>query len=716
MTGAGLAGTALVGQGVPVSAEDGDWTAIESPTEETLHDAVQTSRGPFAVGGSGYALLRRDDGWDAVLERGPTTESNPLRGVGATDDGEQVWFAGGSGVVGRYNVEDDQLTDHSAPEVEQEDGSTSRKTSTWEAVAVAGETGSETVHLVNGSGEYLNGQLTEEGGVDWGQVIKPGGGSSALGIDFLDDDTGYVCDTTSQVYETTDGGESWETIGIDGAGEALQDIAAASSDEINVAAEDGIIYRYDGVNWTPETVGEATVHTVDRAGDRQLAAGAEGAVYEGDDWTRVDTPAENTLFGAALDDTGLYPDAAVGEGGDIVEHGEYDGESAADPEEPAPWNQVDSPVEETLHDTVHAADRGYAVGGEGYVLERDDTGTWTVVVQRGPTAEGNVLNSVDATELGGGIWFAGGSGVLGEYDTVEGQLTDHSAPEGKTSTWEAVAVSGAAGEETVHLVNGSGEYFSGTKQSDGSMEWGEVVEPGSGSSALGIDFLDDDTGYVCDTTSQVYETTDGGESWETIGIDGASVGLTDVTVRSADEIYVAGGDGSVFRYNGAVWTKHWAGDSELNAIDNTDEEVVTAGAEGTVFERTSRGWATADTDVESTLLGVSLDDTGLAPGIAVGTDGTIVEQDSDEDENADDVLEPIGDADAPPQDLTGDGLYEDINGDGELTEADTQLFYDYLDDPTIQENPEKFDFNGDGEDEIDLLDVQAHYQLVEEDE
>lgn len=71
------------------------------------------------------------------------------------------------------------------------------------------------------------------------------------------------------------------------------------------------------------------------------------------------------------------------------------------------------------------------------------------------------------------------------------------------------------------------------------------------------------------------------------------------------------------------------------------------------------------------------------------------------------MLEPIGDADAPPQDLTGDG---------ELTEANTQLFYHYLDDPTIQENPEKFDFNGDGGDEIDLLDVQAHYQLVEEDE
>lgn len=111
----GLVGAALAGQGVPVGAEEGDWTVLESPTEETLQDAVQTSRGPFAVGGSGYALLRRNDGWDTVLERGPTTESNPLRGVGATDDGEHVWFAGGSGVVGRYDVENDQLTDHSAP-------------------------------------------------------------------------------------------------------------------------------------------------------------------------------------------------------------------------------------------------------------------------------------------------------------------------------------------------------------------------------------------------------------------------------------------------------------------------------------------------------------------------------------------------------------------------------------------------------------------------
>lgn len=69
------------------------------------------------------------------------------------------------------------------------------------------------------------------------------------------------------------------------------------------------------------------------------------------------------------------------------------------------------------------------------------------------------------------------------------------------------------------------------------------------------------------------------------------------------------------------------------------------------------------------------------------------------------VVSPIGDADQPPRDLNGDGLYEDVNGDGALTEADVILLALNLNSPEVQENASLFDFNGDGS--ISFADVQA---------
>ncbi|MFU8870229.1 WD40/YVTN/BNR-like repeat-containing protein, partial [Natronococcus sp.] len=489
--------------------------------------------------------------------------------------------------------------------------------------AVTGEAGSETVHLINGSGEYLRGQLTGEGGVEWGQVTEPGGGSSALGIDFVDDGTGYVADTTSQVYETTDGGESWETIGVDGGSAAYNDIVARSSDEIYVAAGDGTVLRYNGAVWTKRWAGGNELLGADATEDEAALSGAEGTIYEhtARSWQAADTDANGSLDGIGLDESGDYPHAAVGAGGLALEAGEYEAEPVDDDEEPADWEAAESPVEAILYDVV-VAENGYAVGEGGYVLERDN-GEWAVAVEDGPGEEENGLNAVDATDLGSTVWFAGDSGAVGEYDAIEGQLTDHSQPEEMTSTWEAIAVTGEAGSETVHLVNGSGEYVNGSKQADGSVEWGEVVEPGGGSSALGIDFVDEEIGYVVDTTSQVYETTDGGESWETIGVDDGTAAYTAVTARSAEEIYVSAGSGIVLRYNGAVWTKHWAGGNELNAVDANDDDIAVAGAEGTIVERTTRRWASAETPTEATIYGIALNGTTPNPGLVVGNPGTI---------------------------------------------------------------------------------------------
>lgn len=66
----------------------------------------------------------------------------------------------------------------------------------------------------------------------------------------------------------------------------------------------------------------------------------------------------------------------------------------------------------------------------------------------------------------------------------------------------------------------------------------------------------------------------------------------------------------------------------------------------------------------------------------------------------------------PPTDPDGDGLYEDVNGDGSFTILDVQALYANLGSEEVQNNVERFDFNGDGK--VDLNDVQALYDELTE--
>jgi len=64
----------------------------------------------------------------------------------------------------------------------------------------------------------------------------------------------------------------------------------------------------------------------------------------------------------------------------------------------------------------------------------------------------------------------------------------------------------------------------------------------------------------------------------------------------------------------------------------------------------------------------------------------------------------------PPQDLDGDGLYEDINGDGQFTVADVQVFFQNRGSPAVQNNPEFFNFDETDPPEVSVGDVQALFQ------
>lgn len=289
------------------------------------------------------------------------------------------------------------------------------------------------------------------------------------------------------------------------------------------------------------------------------------------------------------------------------------------------WRRVESPTSNALFDVVETTDGPYAVGEEGTVLARDDDG-WTVVVEAGPAARSSELRCVAATADGTRIWFAGSSGALGFYDVETGRKYDYTAPEEKTSTWEAIIVAGDANEERVTVANGSGEVLEVTFDDDGRPEYGEETKPGSGSTIPAVE-SDPDGGYAADTSGNVFANTDG--EWQRIGIDGAETNFADVR-STGDRLLVAAEDGIVYRHDRARenWTPLSVGEKSVYALDTIvdergEERTVAVGESGAIYEhQPKRGWQRVESPVDDSLLGVALGHVD----VAVGDGGLIIER------------------------------------------------------------------------------------------
>jgi hypothetical protein len=73
-------------------------------------------------------------------------------------------------------------------------------------------------------------------------------------------------------------------------------------------------------------------------------------------------------------------------------------------------------------------------------------------------------------------------------------------------------------------------------------------------------------------------------------------------------------------------------------------------------------------------------------------------------------LVPVGSSQLVPQDPDGDGLYEDVNGDGTLSLDDVETLAGAVDGAAIQRNRRAFDFDNDGN--VTLSDVDALRAIV----
>lgn len=312
------------------------------------------------------------------------------------------------------------------------------------------------------------------------------------------------------------------------------------------------------------------------------------------------------------------------------------------------WTEAESPTSKKLNDGTNTAQGPFICGAEGNVLARHENG-WELVVEYGPQARSRSLTGIDSTDDGKAVWFVGESGVIGEYRVETQTLTNYSAPNGKTSTWEDCAVQGNAGEnERLYFVNGSGELLVGVRQDSGAVQYKEVIKPGGGSTIPQVDFYNRKSGHVCSTSQFVGESVDGGESWEQIGIDFSGTAFYDLASRNGMDVNVAAGSGIIYRYDGFRWTPHVVDDGRraIRAVDRDGEAGLAAGDGGTIYERQSAGqWRQFVTDIDTALDGAVWGDTY---DVVVGNGGTILER-----EVASNTGDSLGAAEQPTDD--GDG-------------------------------------------------------------
>lgn len=295
-----------------------------------------------------------------------------------------------------------------------------------------------------------------------------------------------------------------------------------------------------------------------------------------------------------------------------------EGEPESEPE----WRPADAPTEATLLDAAITTSGAVAVGEGGVVARRDDE-EWSVVLEDGPAAQGQGLSGVDVTDDGEAAWVAGDGGAVGRLEVESGRHVDYSAPDDRTDNLAGIAVAGSDGEETVLLINGSGEVLRGQYR-DGDCRWDEPVTPGSGSSLSDV-VLVGAVGYCCDTNDGVFATDDGGRSFERIGIEDADGTPVGIAAEEDGTCHLCTDDGVVHRYDGSRWTPERVCEDALAGIDGVGDRLAVCTADGAIHEREdpTADWERADADAPTGLEAVALGDD---LGIAVGGEGTVLER------------------------------------------------------------------------------------------
>ena len=289
------------------------------------------------------------------------------------------------------------------------------------------------------------------------------------------------------------------------------------------------------------------------------------------------------------------------------------------------WRTVETPFTSDLFEVVSTTRGPFAVGDGGIIAGNRGNG-WEIITDDGPNVSKNQMRTLAVTDDGKRLWFAGSSGALGCYDVETNRKYDYSYPNEMTSTWESIAVSGTIGSEKVLIANGSGEVLPASL--DGfTINWGVLEKPANkGSTMTGLAASPDGYGYGIDTSGNAFMTTKN-DGWKDIGVIESQVKFYDIWAEQNGRVYVAAGQGKLYRYDNSYrdWTPIGVAEKgALRAFDMYKNQMVALGDGGLMYQRTDGGnrWEQIHTPTDDALYDLALGD----PDIAIGKGGLVLER------------------------------------------------------------------------------------------
>ena len=351
---------------------------------------------------------------------------------------------------------------------------------------------------------------------DW-QLVKHQDVYMPEHLFFLDAQTGWVVGGSSAVFQTTDGGETWNS----------------------VHSEDASMQNLNNVYFLDADTG--------------YAVGAKGSVYKsvdsGSNWTAVNDPVvipEKSLYGIWFFDT---------------MHGFISGDDSTVCETidgGATWARHALPLPDYKEDIVRVkffdAMHGIGIGdgNTGTVIVTSDGGaTWELVQLGGvfpPGTGSKKLYDLDIT----GDRYA----IIAAYNKV----TFFSSDTGHT--WQAVgpyttryeyAGAGFALDANV-MFTGGGQGFL-IKTSDGCATH-DTLKLGTGSTVKAIHFWNENNGYVITDNGHYFKTNDGGLTW-TPKLDWPRLRFLGIAAKNENELFASaksGGEITKSTDGGLTWS------------------------------------------------------------------------------------------------------------------------------------------------------------------
>ena len=338
---------------------------------------------------------------------------------------------------------------------------------------------------------------TTDGGVTWQRMPDPDptapSGSFMNNLQFIDAETGFIGDQfTGLIYKTTDGGETWSSGSIAAIG-TLQGFIFLNADTGYSSDDQGNVFKTTdgGASWSQLTTG------YEGRTMNNISFSSEGVGYVcgyymikttdgGNNWDLIGSSLENLQTVYTVDNETVY---AGGSGGKILKTSDGG----------ANWNTQTSNTSEQLNGSFFIDNAtGWMVGSNGAIVKTTDEGATWAVKDSGADSELNGVSFINANDG----WAVGNGGLI--LVTNDGGETWESQQSGTSEDLNAVTAKGAS---NVWAVGTAGTVL----KYDG-VSWATQTSDTS-DELLSVTFTDENTGYAAGANYTIIKTTDGGVNW-----------------------------------------------------------------------------------------------------------------------------------------------------------------------------------------------------------